>query len=145
MIGVDAAKDAIYSRLRILDEGPSYCHFPLGRDLLYFEQLTSEKKITRYHNGYARHDWKKDLGARNEALDCRVYAYAALHARYAAGLRLNEYCARFENARKVATPAPSVAPGQESEAGYRPPLAAQRVNPFTGREGFLDQRNWFSP
>jgi len=49
MIGVNAAKDAVHDRLKVKDVGPSYCHFPLGRDLEYFEQLTAEKKFIRYH------------------------------------------------------------------------------------------------
>jgi len=89
MVGVDAAKTAIYDRLKIGEGGPGYCHFPIGRDAEYFEQLTSEKKYTQYHNGYPKVVWRKPDGARNEALDCRVYAYAALHSLYAGGLRLN--------------------------------------------------------
>ena len=29
-VGVDTAKDAIYSRLRIKEAGPGYCHFPMS-------------------------------------------------------------------------------------------------------------------
>ena len=76
-IGVDDAKGIVHARLRIADEGPGYCHFPLERDLEYFEQLTAEKLVTRYHKGFARKEWQKTR-PRNEALDCRVYAYAAL-------------------------------------------------------------------
>ena len=72
MIGVDAAKTAIYDRLKIREPGPGYCHFPIGRDLEYFEQLTAEKKFTRYHNGFPKQEWRKPANARNEALDCRV-------------------------------------------------------------------------
>ena len=72
MVGVDAAKTAIYDRLKIRESGPGYCHFPIGRDLEYFEQLTAEKKFTRYHNGFPKQEWRKPANARNEALDCRV-------------------------------------------------------------------------
>lgn len=89
MVGVDPAKDAIYDRLRIAEPGAGYCHFPMGYELDFFEELTSEKKITQYHHGFPKRVWKKQDGARNEALDCRVYAYAALYSLYAAGLRLN--------------------------------------------------------
>jgi hypothetical protein len=75
---------------------PSYCHLPAGRDMECFEQLTAEKKYTRYHNGFAKHEWRKDAGARNEALDCRVYAYAVLQSLFASGLRLDVHCDRFE-------------------------------------------------
>jgi phage terminase large subunit GpA-like protein len=88
-VGVDHAKESIYDRLRIEDPGPGYCHFPLGRDLEYFEELTAEKKYTSYRHGFPRREWRKDPGARNEALDCRVLAYAALHSLYFAGFKLN--------------------------------------------------------
>ena len=107
MIGVDAAKTAIYDRLKIRDVGPGYCHFPIGRDLEYFEQLTAERKFTRYHNGFPKQEWRKPANARNEGLDARVLAYAALHALYASGLKLPVHCDRFARmvqARRGETP-----------------------------------------
>lgn len=76
-VGVDDAKGIIYSRLKIESAGPGYCHFPRDRDEEYFNQLTGEKLVTRYHKGFPRKEWIK-ARARNEALDCRVYALAAL-------------------------------------------------------------------
>lgn len=76
-VGVDDAKATVYARLRMQEPGPGYCHFPLERDLEYFEQLTAEKLITKYYKGFPRKEWVK-ARPRNEALDCRVYAYAAL-------------------------------------------------------------------
>ena len=76
-IGVDDAKGTVYARLKMVDPGPGYCHFPLARDTEYFEQLTAEKLITRFYRGQPRKEWIKSR-ERNEALDCRVYAYAAL-------------------------------------------------------------------
>jgi hypothetical protein len=51
----------------------------LDRPLFY--QLTSEEVLTRFVRGYSLRYWFKPSGARNEALDCRVYALAALYAR----------------------------------------------------------------
>jgi phage terminase large subunit GpA-like protein len=86
-LGVDTAKSRIYSRLALVDEvtkqaaGPGAMHFPLGLPDEYWDQLTAERLVTRYHHGYAKQVWEKDAGARNEALDIEVYAYAAaLHA-----------------------------------------------------------------
>lgn len=86
-LGVDTAKSRIYARLALVDEaskqpsGPGSMHFPLGLPDEYWDQLTAERLVTRYHHGYARQVWEKDAGARNEALDLEVYAYAAaLHA-----------------------------------------------------------------
>jgi phage terminase large subunit GpA-like protein len=76
-IGVDTAKDVLFSRMRITEPGPGYMHFPLSRSDEYFRQLTAEKLVTRYHKGFARREWVK-IRPRNEALDVRVYAMAAL-------------------------------------------------------------------
>lgn len=80
LIGTNAAKDAIYSFIKLVSVGPGYCHFPLGRDKLYFEQLTSEKVRTKYVKGFPYREWFLPVGVRNEALDCRVYSYAALQS-----------------------------------------------------------------
>ena len=49
----------------------------MERDREYFLQLTAEKQVTRFHKGAARREWVKTR-SRNEALDCNVYALAAL-------------------------------------------------------------------
>ncbi|MDE3037359.1 MAG: phage terminase large subunit family protein [Pseudomonadota bacterium] len=76
-IGVDTAKEVIYGRLRITEPGVGYCHFPVERDREYFLQLTAEKQVTKFNKGVGRREWIKTR-ARNEALDCNVYALAAL-------------------------------------------------------------------
>ena len=78
-IGVDQGKSIIYSRLKITEPGAAYCHFPNQADYddEYFEQLTAEKLVTRYNKGRPRQEWVQTR-PRNEALDCRVYALAAL-------------------------------------------------------------------
>ena len=78
-VGTDTAKEMIYSRLKIAQVGAGYCHFPADRDEEYFKQLTAEKIVTHYYKGFPVRKWEKPNGRRNEALDCRVYALAALH------------------------------------------------------------------
>ena len=80
LVGVDAAKDTIMARLRIAEPGRGYCHFPHDREPEWFRQLTAEKVQTRYHRGFPHRVWVKSPSTRNEALDCRVYGYAALIA-----------------------------------------------------------------
>ena len=75
-IGVDTAKELIYSRLRIKDHGAGYCHFPIRYNEEYFRQLTAEKVITKYRKGFKKREWVL-MRPRNEALDCRVYAVSA--------------------------------------------------------------------
>jgi len=74
-IGVNAAKDEIYAALEVETPGPLYCHWPDKEiyDEEYFKQFLAEKRV----NG----KWVKRGRARNEALDVRVYARAALAIR----------------------------------------------------------------
>ena len=58
-VGVDTGKELIYGRLKIVDPGPGYCHFPEGRDDEYFRQLTGEKIVTKYSQGRAERAWVK--------------------------------------------------------------------------------------
>lgn len=76
-IGVDGAKAIIYSRLRLPEPGPGYCHFHQDYDEEHFLQLTAEKLVTKYRKGFPYREWQKTR-PRNEALDLRVYSYAAL-------------------------------------------------------------------
>lgn len=81
ILGVDDGKSRIYSSLRVKAPGPKYCHFPKGRgyDRNYFQGLLSEKLVARKKNGVTRLVWEKiSSSARNEALDARNYALAAM-------------------------------------------------------------------
>jgi len=75
-IGTDEAK-LIVARRNKLVSGPGSCHFSDERDTEYFEQMTAERLITRLVKGFPFREWHKGR-ERNEAFDCRVYAYAAL-------------------------------------------------------------------
>lgn len=78
MVGTDVCKSTIYERLSLSAKGPGFCHFPITDDYTkeYFRQLTSEGVTVE--NG--KRKWVK-LRERNEALDMRVYNYAALEIR----------------------------------------------------------------
>ena len=76
-VGVDTAKEMFYARLRMEEPGPGYCHFHQRFDDEHFRQLTAEKQVIRYHKGYPKRGWIKTR-TRNEALDVRIYAIAAL-------------------------------------------------------------------
>ena len=76
-LGVDKIKALHYSRLNILEPGEGYCHFPMRYGDEYFKGLTSEKcTIQKDKKGNDVSVWTK-IRARNEPLDCRVYAIAA--------------------------------------------------------------------
>lgn len=81
-VGTDTIKSLLYARLKLGQIGQGYLHFHAALPPEYFEQLTAEKKITRYVKGFPVQEWVKKPGARNEALDCAVYAYASLQWLY---------------------------------------------------------------
>lgn len=76
-VGTDEVKSIIMANLRIIAPGPGYCHFPEAYDREYFAQLTAEKRVATYRKGYKKLEWVKTRD-RNEALDLRQYAIAAL-------------------------------------------------------------------
>ena len=81
-LGVDAGKSLIISRLKIDFEGDGYMHFPIeaekGYDQIYFDGITSESRRVRKIRGQTKIEWVKKEGVRNEPLDCRNYATAAM-------------------------------------------------------------------
>jgi len=81
-VGSDTIKTTLFGRMKHNDEGPGGLRFGLAADGEYFEQLTAEKQTLRYLRGFPIREWVKKPSARNEALDCAVYAYAALQLSY---------------------------------------------------------------
>ena len=78
-LGVDQGKALIYSRLKLQTPGAGYIHFPQESafDDEYFAQLTAEKLVLKVKGTRPFHMWVKTR-ARNEALDCFLYALAAM-------------------------------------------------------------------
>ena len=81
-VGSDTVKTTLFGRLKHNDLGDGYLHFHAQTGGEYFEQLTAEKQALRYVKGFPVREWVKKPSARNEALDCLVYAYAALNRMY---------------------------------------------------------------
>jgi len=81
-VGSDTVKSLLFGRLKHNDPGPGYLHFYPTVESDYFEELTAEKQIMRFRNGFPERVWTKKSSARNEALDELVYAYAALNRVY---------------------------------------------------------------
>lgn len=81
-LGVNTGKETIQSRLRIDIIGAKYMHYPKnkerGYDEIYFKGLTAEVKTTIWEKGVKKTIWKVVGTKRNEPLDLRNYAYAAL-------------------------------------------------------------------
>ena len=78
-LGTDTIKTTLFGRLRHNETGGiGTLYFGMAADEEYFRQLTSERQALRYHRGFPIREWVKKAGDRNEALDCVVYAYAAM-------------------------------------------------------------------
>lgn len=83
LVGGDTVKTTLFGRLKHNEQGAGFLHFHMGTTGEYFEQLTAEKQVLRYNRGgFPTREWVKKPSARNEALDCLVYAYAALNLMY---------------------------------------------------------------
>lgn len=81
-IGVDAGKQLIMDNLRVQTPGSKYCHFPKRDDYgpAYFAGLLSERLVYKPERKQPW-IWEKIPGhERNEPLDCRDYAIAAVKA-----------------------------------------------------------------
>ena len=83
MVGGDTVKTTLFGRLKHSERGAGFLHFHMGTTGEYFEQLTAEKQVLRYNRGgFPTREWVKKPSARNETLDCLVYAYAAMNLMY---------------------------------------------------------------
>jgi phage terminase large subunit GpA-like protein len=75
LVGVDTIKSTLLDRLA---RGRSL-RFSATLEAAYYEQLASERKVVRYARGQPVRRFERKPGARAEALDCLVYAFAARH------------------------------------------------------------------
>ncbi|MDL2200832.1 phage terminase large subunit family protein [Halopseudomonas aestusnigri] len=83
-VGTDNAKELIYNRFKIQPQPganvPGCVHLPANDDICdesELKQLTAEVKVLKIASGRRVYRWDAK-GRRNEALDCLVYALAAL-------------------------------------------------------------------
>jgi phage terminase large subunit GpA-like protein len=107
LVGVDAAKsEFLRSQLHESTVGPGYVHFPDWLSTETCEQFVSEKRKRRVERGQVIYEWRKrSQDAANEALDCRIYARAALESMGARVIRrLGERAAA--QAQQPAAPTP---------------------------------------
>ena len=128
-IGVDTVKEVVYGRLRkVTEPGPGFLHFDADTDETWFEQLTSETVVYRQVQGRRLRQWKpRGVGIRQEALDCTVYAYAAMIGRGGAELLHSRAKTPQVEAQILQIPAP--------EPDFKKPLMRppqKRTNWVTG-------------
>lgn len=78
-VGVDLAKETLYSRSQIETPGAKYLNFPSNIYSKWFEEFCSETQVTEHKAGRPITTWQKLAGVRNEALDTTIYALAAAY------------------------------------------------------------------
>ncbi len=129
-IGTDAAKRLVYWRMKITGPGPGRMHFPIGIEDEYYEQLCSEKLVTKYRHGVPYQEWHQTR-PRNEALDCEVGVY---HAAIRAGMGRFRW-ERLE--QSLAPPAESKAKTEPQNPAASRVFNARRSRPPGRRGGFV--------
>jgi len=124
-VGSDTIKTTLFGRLKHNEPGHGFLHFHMETTAEYFEQLTAEKQVLKYsRGGFPIREWVKKPSARNEALDCLVYAYAALNRMY------QKYDRRTiwdQLERRL-------------ETGEKAPLRSRKQQPSAAAPGFVS--NW---
>ena len=129
IVHVDVGKQRIMDALKVQEPGPKYCHFPVNEDRGYgpqfFDGLLSERPTKVKSHGRVKVVWTKlTSGGRNEALDCRNYAQAALSL---IGVDLND---------------PVVTVDRPGEKPRPRPDATQKKKTRCRRNSVLDGEDW---
>jgi phage terminase large subunit GpA-like protein len=128
-VAVSALKAELYRRLWLKREGDEFpagwVHLPTWADAEVVKQLVSEQLVTvKDRRGFSRQEWQK-LRERNEALDCAVYARAAL---WVAGA--DRKGGRFWDEQEVALGAATLtAPAAEPQREMPPAEAVVAAQP----------------
>lgn len=151
LVGVDEAKLTVMRRLAVQQPGPGFCHVPHDRGADWYHQVTAEKLVTRYVKGFPVREWHQTR-PRNEALDCRVYALAALKIANPSFRRAAERLSMPEDAaaqlrpparlqrRAKAQPVEEIPP-EESRASVAETVAVKRSSSLKRKRGGWVQ-NW---
>jgi len=103
-VGVDVIKTTLHNKLKDAEVGHGYIHFYPTTTNTYFEELTAERQILVYKNGYQERVWKKKNNQANEALDEMVYAYASfqrLLQKYDRKTIYDQFAKRFEDKNPI--------------------------------------------
>lgn len=80
-VGTDEAKDTVYARLRAGKGCDGERHHGMNHKEKWFQQLTVERLSIETKGAKEERRYKNPNKARNEALDCSVYEYAAFKFR----------------------------------------------------------------
>ncbi len=127
-VGTDSAKDLIYGRLMVTHPGPGYVHFSKALPAEFFSQLTAEARMPVRTARGTDYRWVNPKRARNEVLDCTVYAIWCTHQ-----LGLHLYTdAMWERLEQALQPDLFAAAGDDAPPAAAPaptlPTAPRRIN-----------------
>lgn len=136
-VGTDAAKtEFLRSQIPTPQPGPGFVHLADWLTTEQCEQLVAEKRVRRVHRGRVIREWrKKKEDSENEALDCRVYARAALEVQ---GLGSRVIASLGKRAAALSEPVDSLTEGADS-GPERPGPQAARTGVRTPRRGFVNR------
>lgn len=143
-VGTDTAKDLLFGRLMVTQPGPGYVHFSRDLPPEFYKQLTAEARMPTKTARGVEYKWVNPKRARNEALDCTVYALFCTHQ-----LDLHTYTdrmwARLESALEPdlfggpgpagstpATPAQAVVVSPLAQAAAKQITAPRRIGRIGG-------------
>lgn len=123
-VGTDTAKDLLFARLKITDDGPGRVHFCAGLPPQFYSHLTVEQRIPVSTARGVITRWVNVNRLRNEALDCTVYALFAAHR---LALHSKSDAAWRALAKKLGIEARAAPPtaAQEAQPSAPPPTPAQ--------------------
>ncbi len=76
IVGVDGLKSTIFDRL----QRGRMIRFSDSLEPIFYEQLSSERRVVRYRRGQPVRRFERITGRRSEALDCLTYAFGARSA-----------------------------------------------------------------
>lgn len=128
IVGTTRAKDLILeTRIKLVGTGPGRMHWPETVRPDYWEQLTAEVKAPSKTNRH-RKTWQPKGGARNEGLDCEVYALHAARSQKT-NLMQEGHWAAIENRMRqrslLADPIPDLLAQADPEVDTPAPATAQ--------------------
>lgn len=101
LVGVDAVKSQLFARLA----RGSGIRFSADLEPIFFEQLTSERRVVKYYKGTPVRRFERIPGRRAECLDATVYAIAA---RQLINMELDRREAELSTTKHVAPAMPTV-------------------------------------
>jgi len=138
-VGTDTAKDLIYGRLCVTQPGAGFVHFSKDLQPEFYHQLTAEQRMPQRTARGIEYKWVNPKRARNEVLDCTVYAVFCTHQ-----LGLHTYTSRMwskleeavqpPNADLFASPEKSAEPQRETVTeSYKNQSKPRPINPATYR------------